>query len=342
MTSTVDHNILSGIQKNDKMARKVKLVLCIGDLVADIFTSPIANIPLPGEPIVTDKILVMPGGNSLNTAVALCRMGDQVTIGGSVGNDALGNLLLQQLNELGLDVRGVKKEANGLSASTIILNVGGEDRRYIMNLGVGASFTGEHLSFDLIPENGVVLVGGYLKLAAWNDELLADFLKEAKRKNNKVVFNVCIVQNSDVDPKRVLPLLKYVDVFLPNKDEARSITDKEDIPQQAKQLHAAGVKNVIITKGIEGLYASDGKSHINMGTFQVTTIDPSGCGDCFTAGLIAALRRGWEIIPMLKFGSAVGALGATALGCTTGVPLYEDVDQFMEKNKIEIAVADID
>ena len=138
-----------------------------------------------------------------------------------------------------------------------------------------------------------------------------------------------------------MPLLKYIDVFLPNEDEARAITGEKDPPQQVKQLHEAGVKNVVITRGIEGLFASDGKSHINMGAFQVTTVDPSGCGDCFTAGLIAALRRGWEIVPILKFGSAVGALGATALGCTAGVPLFNEVDQFIEMNKIEIAVASI-
>ncbi len=225
------------------MTNSVKPVLCIGDLVADISTSPVSQIPLPGEPIITDNISVMPGGNSLNTAVALSRMGDKVTIGGSVGDDVLGNLLLQELKELGLDTRGVKNEKDGFTASTIILNVEKEDRRYIMNLGVGATFTGKNvLSFDLIPENGVVLVGGYLKLPAWDDAHLEKFLKEAKRKGNKIILNVCIVENNNVDPKRVVPLLKYVDIFLPNEDEARSITDEKSITQQAERLHLAGAK----------------------------------------------------------------------------------------------------
>ena len=92
------------------MTNSARPVLCVGDLVADIFTSPITNVPLPGEAIVIDNISVFPGGNSLNTAVALRRMGDHVTVGGSLGDDFLGTLLLQHLKALGLDVRGIKTE----------------------------------------------------------------------------------------------------------------------------------------------------------------------------------------------------------------------------------------
>jgi hypothetical protein len=41
---------------------------------------------------------------------------------------------------------------------------------------------------------------------------------------------------------------------------------------------------------------------------------------------------------MLKFGSAVGALGATALGCTNGVPPFADVELFLRDNSVRISV----
>jgi len=319
------------------MKNPLKPVLCAGDLVADIVTSPVSQLPLPGESVITDSVLVTPGGNSLNTAVALRRMGDQVTVGGSIGGDDLGILLLKHLEGLGLDVKGVVTEQGELTASTIIIRVKGEDRRYVMNLGVGEKFTGEHLSLDLIPENGVVLAGGFLKLSAWNDQLLLDFLKEARRRNNKTVLNVCLVQNSKVNPARVLPLLEYVDIFLPNQDEAHAITGESEIEKQAGELLLAGAKNVVITRGDKGLFAYDGKSGIHLGTYKVKVVDPSGCGDCFTAGMIAGLRRDWDILRILKFGSASGALGATALGCTAGIPSFKDVDKFVSENKIEIS-----
>jgi sugar/nucleoside kinase (ribokinase family) len=307
-------------------------------MVADIFASPLARLPNPGESVMTDEIAVFPGGNALNTAVALRRMGDQVAMTGSVGDDALGALLLDQLQTLGLDVRGVRREAGGATASTFILRAEGEDRRFISALGVGAGFTGEHVSPDLIPHNGIVLVGGYLKMPAWNDAALIDLLRQARDRNSQVVLNVCVIQNSGVDPRRCLRLLEYVDVFAPNEEEARVITGESTLARQAQVLRRAGARLAVITRGPEGLYAEDGERTVTMGAFEVPVVDPSGCGDCFMAGLVAALRRGSDTVSMLKFGSAVGALGATALGCTNGVPPFADVEQFLQKNTLRVSV----
>lgn len=313
-------------------------ILCVGDLVADIFASPLKRLPEPGELILTEKIAVFPGGNALNTAIALRRLGQQVDIAGSVGDDALGRLLLDQMQTIGLDVRGVRQEPEGGTASTFIVRAEGEDRRFIHSLGVAATFSGEYISADLIPENGILLVGGYLKLGAWNDEALAHLMRCARQKNCKVVLNVCIAQDSDVDSSRCLPLLKYVDIFVPNEDEACILTKETTPAYQAKALREAGARVVVITRGDQGLYADNGERTVEMGVFQVPLVDPSGCGDCFTAGLIAALSRDWDIVRMLEFGSAVGAIGATALGCTDGVPSFEEVECFIQENKLKISV----
>jgi len=315
-----------------------KKVLCVGDLVADIFASPLARLPEPGELVLTERIAVFPGGNALNTAVALRRLGEQVAVAGSVGDDALGRLLLDQMQTQGLDVRGVRREPGGMTASTFIVRAEGEDRRFIHSLGVCATFSGEHVSPELIPDNGLMLVGGYLKLGAWNDDVLADLMRHARRRDCTVVLNVCIAQDSGVDPRRCLPLLKHVDVFVPNEDEARILTGETTPARQAKALRRAGTRVAVITRGGQGLYADDGERTVDMGIFQVPLVDPSGCGDCFTAGLIAALLRGWDTVRALEFASAVGAIGATALGCTDGVPSFAAVERFIQENEVKISV----
>jgi len=287
---------------------------------------------------LTEEIAVFPGGNALNTAIALSRLGQSVAIAGSVGNDALGRLLLNQLQSLGLDIQGVHREPKGQTATTFIFRIQGEDRRFIHALGVAADFSGEHVSVDLIPENSIVLIGGYLKLGAWNDKILADFLSNARQQNCLIIFNVCIAQGSGVDPGRCLKLLEYVDVFVPNEDEARVITSQDTLANQAKTLRQAGAQTVVITRGQQGLYADDGEQNVEMGIYQVSIVDPSGCGDCFTAGLLAAQTQDWDLVHILKFASAVGALGATALGCTNGVPSFADVEKFVEENHVEVTV----
>jgi sugar/nucleoside kinase (ribokinase family) len=319
-----------------------KQVLCVGDMVADIFASPLARLPEPGELVLSDRIAVFPGGNALNTAIALRRLGEKVAVAGSIGDDALGRLLLNQMQTQGLDVRGVRREPAGRTASTFILRAEGEDRRFIHSLGVAATFSGEHVWPELIPDNGIMLVGGYLKLGAWDDNVLADLMHQARQRNCKVVLNICIAQDSGVDPGRCLSLLEHVDVFVPNEDEARILTGETIPALQAKALLRAGSRMVVITRGGQGLFANDGKRSVEMGIFQVPIVDPSGCGDCFNAGLIAGFLRGWDTVRVLEFGSAVGAIGATALGCTDGVPSFAKVERFLKENKIKISVEPYD
>jgi sugar/nucleoside kinase (ribokinase family) len=314
----------------------IRPVLCVGDLVLDIVSTPVDRLPAPGESVLTDTIAVFPGGNALNTAVALCRMGDPVTMAGVLGDDALGQILLDQLTPLGLHVGGVTRKAGGKTPTTFILRAVGEDRRFISTLGVGAEFTGEAIDWDLIPSEGIVLIGGYLKLPAWDPQILMAFLREARRRKCQIVFNVCVVQNNGVDPRGCLDLLPAVDVFVPNEDEARVITGVSDVARQAECLRRAGARCVVITRGEAGLYADDGRHILTMGAYDVPVLDPSGCGDCFLAGLVAALRRDMDMEAILQYGSAVGALGAAALGCTGGVPSFAEVRRFLEVHRVRI------
>jgi sugar/nucleoside kinase (ribokinase family) len=143
--------------------------------------------------------------------------------------------------------------------------------------------------------DGVVLAAGYLKLRSWDDAALAQLFGHARAQGSIVVLNVCIPIHGDVDPARCLRLLPQVDVFVPNQDEARILTGESRPADQARLLCQAGARMVIITRGQQGLYATDGLQAIEMGVFPVEMIDPSGCGDCFTAGLIAGLLRRWEL-----------------------------------------------
>lgn len=316
----------------------VRQILCIGDMCADIFASPMTRLPEPGELALTNEIAVHPGGNALNTAIALRRLGEPAGIAGSVGDDAIGGLLLDQLRSLRLNTRGVRQVPDGQTATTIILRAEGEDRRFIHALGVAADFTGEHVPADVLPENGIVLVGGYLKLGAWNDESLATLLGQARARDCRTVLNVCIARDSGVDVSRAVRLLKHVDVFVPNEDEAQMLTGQTDLADQAQNLREAGAPTVIITLGQKGLYADDGSRTIEMGIFDVPLVDPSGCGDCFTAGMLAGLSRDWDLVRVLEFASAVGALGATALGCTNGVPSFADAEQFVKDSDLKISI----
>jgi sugar/nucleoside kinase (ribokinase family) len=313
-------------------------VLCIGDMTVDIFAQAMPVLPRPGELLLTERMAALPGGNALNTAVALQRLGERVSFFGSVGDDAFGDLLLAELRKTGLDLRGVRRVSGCATPTTLIYRAQNEDRRYISALGAGERFTGERVPEALIPAGGVVLAAGYLKLRSWKEEALSAVLRRARRRGCTTVLNVCIPREGKLDARRCLRLLPGVDVFVPNEDEARALTGKSRPADQARVLREAGAGIVVITRGPKGLYAEDRQCAVEMGAFTVPLVDPTGCGDCFTAGLIAGLLRRWELVPLLTFASALGALAATALGSTTGVPPFADVERFVRENPIAVSV----
>jgi hypothetical protein len=46
-------------------------------------------------------------------------------------------------------------------------------------------------------------------------------------------------------------------------------------------------------------------------------------------------------VRLLTFASALGALGATALGCTSGVPPFAEVERFVRANQVDVSVKSI-
>lgn len=314
---------------SDLQAHPVPRVLCVGDITADIMANPVRQLPCPGEVRMTDRIAFFPGGNALNTALALQRLGERASFCGSLGDDPIGDLLLSELGKTGLNLTGVRREPHCSTPTTLILRIEGEDRRFLHDPGAGNRFTGTEVPVGLIPEGGVLLAAGYLKLRSWQDAAFEQLCHEAHRRHCTTLLNVCIPSDGGIEPSRCLRLLPLVDVFVPNEDEARLLTGETRPIDQARRLIEAGTRWVVITRGVRGLLAADAAGTVEFGAYSVPLVDPSGCGDCFTAGLIAGLLRKWDQERTLTFASALGALGATTMGCTSGVPPFGEVERFI-------------
>jgi sugar/nucleoside kinase (ribokinase family) len=67
--------------------------------------------------------------------------------------------------------------------------------------------------------------------------------------------------------------------------------------------------------------------------FDIEVKDTTGCGDAFTAGLIAGLSHDWNIEKSARFASACGALVATGLGSDAGIVSFEDTERLMNTGR---------
>src|SRR5438045_5365636 len=115
-------------------------VLCAGIIVADHVCNPITHVPAAGELVMTERMLLTIGGCAANVAVDLVKMGVRAGVLGRVGGDTFGRVVADLLRESGVDASGLEVSPKAETSQTMIVNVAGEDRRFIHSFGANAEF----------------------------------------------------------------------------------------------------------------------------------------------------------------------------------------------------------
>ncbi|MBM3993535.1 MAG: carbohydrate kinase family protein, partial [Planctomycetes bacterium] len=157
-------------------------VLCAGIIVADHVCTPISHLPAAGELVMADGMLLTVGGCAANAAVDLAKMQTRVSIVGRVGNDVFGRVVSDILRESGVDVSNLKTSAGLDTSQTLIVNVKGQDRRFIHTFGANRDFRASDIPMNLLGEAKVLYLGGYLVMpAVAQDELVPVFTEARKR-----------------------------------------------------------------------------------------------------------------------------------------------------------------
>ena len=312
-------------------------VICLGILVADIFANPITALPTPGQLAMTDRFLLGAGGCASNTAACLGRLGRSVKVLGKVGTDLFGGFVLDDLRRLGVDCSNIAFSKTHPTSGTVIINVTGEDRRYLHCVGANADFSFADIDCSVLDGSRVLYVGGYMVMPRFGAADLTQLFQAAKARSVKTVLDVVTPPGLALSRAQLEAMLAYTDVFLPNNDEGEAMTGLKDPIAQAGFLSSLNPAcDVVITLGARGAVARRGKEMIQAGTYSVTSVDESGAGDAFAAGYITGLLEGWSLEKTVRFASAVGASCTSALGCTAGVFTFDQALAFVEGQPLKI------
>lgn len=317
------------------MATSSQSVLCAGIIVADHVCAPIAHIPAPGELVMTEQMILTIGGCAANAAVDLSKMGLAPIIAGRVGDDAFGRIVNALLEEHRVDTCAVKSTPGQPTSQTMIVNVVGQDRRFIHIFGANAAFTAADIPLELVRRCGVLYVGGYLIMPGLEQENLVPVFAEARRAGAKVVLDVVTPGKADY-LTRLDKLLPLVDVFLPNNDEGETILGEHDPVRQAEAFRRMGAGAVVITMGGKGAILVNDRLRLRAGVYPIDFVDGSGGGDAFDAGFIYGLLKGLGAEDCLRIASALGASCVRAIGTTPGVFTEPECQEFIRKNALKI------
>lgn len=135
--------------------------LCLGIVVADHVCDPIPRLPEAGELILTPRTHLSIGGCAANVAVDLVRVGRKAAVVGCIGDDAFGRFVIDALRNAGVVVEHLASLPGEATSTSMIVNVQGEDRRFIHTPGANVQLDGSEISHEMLAQTRVVYVGGY-------------------------------------------------------------------------------------------------------------------------------------------------------------------------------------
>ncbi|MBN2753360.1 MAG: carbohydrate kinase family protein [Candidatus Goldbacteria bacterium] len=303
-------------------------VLCVGTLVVDIFAQGLDSAVAPNTGFKS-RISHHPGGNVLNVAIDLSKLGVKNVICGSVtGDDMFGNMLAGYLEKYKIKSR-VKIIKNGQTAKCFILGFDDKSRAFIGDKGSNPIYTAAEVIKLIKKEKPAIFYAGETPSMPNVESGLMRIMETAKKSGAITVLDYII--SSDKFKGNLLKCGKFTDILHVNDYEAGLITGKKDVREALKFLTEAGFKFAVITcGGGNTVFSYNGKTY-DMAVLPVKCVDSTGAGDAFTAGIIAKLSKlkGKTVKEKIKdentllntmlFASACGALAVTQTGCTGGV-----------------------
>lgn len=310
--------------------------LSAGILVVDHLCDPIARLPAAGELLLSERLPLSIGGCAANVAVDLARVNVRVAAVGCVGKDPFGRFVIDTLKSAGVATEDIRELDDAQTSGTLIVNVRGEDRRYIHCPGANAVMTTADISYERIRQAKVFYVGGYLLMPALEGPNgLAQLFERARADGVTTVLDVVSPGPGNLFP-RLADVLRHTDIFLPNDHEAETITGLKDPLEQAKAFREAGAATVVITQGERGTLLVNDKLRVHAGVYPTQYVGGTGAGDAFDAGYITGLLAGEDPIGCLKWGSALGASCVRGIGATDSVFNRQEALEFMKQHSLRI------
>jgi ribokinase len=288
-------------------------VIVVGDLVTDVLVVHEGPIAVGSD--TSAAISVAGGGQAANTAAWLAHAGCPVTLIAAVGDDPAGHERIAELTALG--VRCAVRAHTGASTGSVVVLASPGERTMITDRGAALLLDPADVAAAIKGAADAVhlhLSGYPLLDAASRPGGLAALAAARERGLRTSVDAASAAPLRQVGARSFRDWVRGADLLLGNADEAAVLAGGDSADQQARTLTEVA-RNVVVKRGAAGAVwcDADGGTWSIAGT-PVAVIDPTGAGDAFAAGLLAAWHSGASPAEALAAGAALGATAVSKVG----------------------------
>lgn len=332
-------------------------IICVGSASKDIFfpTGEGVFIDTP-EDITSQKKVAFEmgakyqvedrfeavGGVAANCAQGLSRLGLDVECYSCVGDDQIGQWVVDELHKEHVGTQLIEQRAGAQTdLSAILVFTQNGERTIFFNRDANELL---HVNKETLSSAEWIFVSALN--GDWKTNLQT-IVHVSQDKKIKLAVNPG-QRNIKDDKSAVLEAVKYADVLLVNKDEAIDLVMgiQASTPEQLQDecyligaLHAYGAKTIGMSDGVRGAWGYAGDEILHVDVLLQKAVDATGSGDAFGSGFLAAWMQGLGLEKALRWGIVNGSSVVQFYGAREGLLRFDTIDELSQQVHIEEAIA---
>lgn len=285
-------------------------IAVVGDLIDDIIVRPQREIRVDTDtPALIER---SPGGSAANTAAWLGSIGADVHFFGRLGVADVARHTAE------LERFGVVAHLDGDTerpTGTIVIIVEGEKRTMLTDRGANIRFDLDTVPDDLVAIADFLHFTGHTIIDEPKRDATIRMIHRAKAHGARVSIDPASAGFiTDFGVAEFMKLCSGVDILRPNEDEACVLAGVTDVAVATEKL-TEFFPLVITTSGRNGVLVGErGKQIVHIAVDPVDVVDPTGAGDSFNAGVLAALANGASPVEAARNGARLAASGLLTVG----------------------------
>lgn len=292
-----------------------------GPVNVDVTARPVdfGKLEIGSQPM--EDIRIAYGGDALNEAVVLRRLGAEVELVSRVGQDESGDRLVRFLEKEGISGAGINRAADTPTSVNIVL-VDPQGERYFLtdpNGSMRRIRREDYLPF-LAGAGDIICFPGMFVSREMDIPAMEAVFAEARRKPGRTLCaDMTKAKNGEKleDLRNLLPMIDYI---FPNEAEAELLTGEADARKSARMFTEAGAGCAVVKRGARGCVIARKGKILELPAYPAArAVDTTGAGDAFAAGFVYALSRRMPLADCGLFACAAASCIVETAGANGGI-----------------------
>ena len=292
-------------------------IVIIGASILDVLAYPADEEVFRTGSSPAEDIRLSVGGDALNEATVLARLGMKVLLETVIGSGKAGKFILDHCRDCGILLPADCVREDFSTGINVVLVSRDGSRHFLTNpYGSLRRLTLQDIHMPFPQSAKIVCFASIFVFPEIGPKELEVIFRTAGEQG-KIVCADMTKRKKNETVEELAEALSYVDYLIPNDEEAMLITGKNTVEEAAESLRRAGVKTVVVKCGSKGCYVCGREKSFWMPAEKnVKCIDTTGAGDSFVAGFLHALAQGRNVRECAEYGNKCGANAVSVAGAT--------------------------